>query len=179
MSVLDEMTKGLSASKARAAGPKLTPVGTEASPTKPSLVGIPEVPEVFLTNEAVKDVAFELRRMVGLLLDVAQGLDNLTGLATDRSAEEARSAKVEQAKELERQADEKARKVTTPETQEFAERMKELSAAAQAATFTSADATGGWTCPAHGAEAIHQLTSRKGRVYAACQVAGCGKFEKE
>lgn len=182
MGVLDDMTKGITERKGKAAGPKLTPVGTEASPTKPSQVGIPEVPEVFLTNEAVADVAKDLRKQAALLLSVAEGLDALTqqtSVPTENPREQAEAAQ---------KAEEKAADAT------FAENFAKLQAEAQAAVFTSADApadeepeapetpapaAGGWVCPDHGADKLKQLESRKGRQYIACQVAGCKLFEKE
>jgi hypothetical protein len=36
----------------------------------------------------------------------------------------------------------------------------------------------GWTCPAHGASALLQKTSPRGRAYLKCTAAGCAEFEK-
>lgn len=184
MGVLDDMTKGITERKAKAAGPRLTPVGTEASSTKPSL-GVPEVPEVFLTNEAIRDIAIDLRRQAGVLIEVADGLDRQTSLPT------ASEAPAVDAKAAEKEADAKAaaRKAQPKSTEEFADHLATITAEAQAAVFTSADApaaepeapvtpASGWTCPDHGDESLKQLTSRAKRLYMACQVAGCKHFEK-
>lgn len=189
MGVLDEMTKGITERKAAVAGPKLTPVGTEASPTKPS---IPEVAEVFLTNEAVADVAKDLRAKAALLIEVANGLDKLTSMGTEAQPDvKVEAAAAKKAAEVEGDKKAKARAVTTPETEAIIERLAAVKSKAQAEVFTAADAEteepeaptpavpDGWTCPTHGAKNLKQLESRKGRKYMACQTAGCGQFEKE
>lgn len=175
MGMLDEMTKGIKERKVEAAGPRLTPVGTEASPVKPS---IPEVKEVFLTNEAVTDIAKDLRKQAQLLLNVAEGLDQLTGTVHELPDV------VADAKAEERAADKKA-----AEREELGERMKRLTDEAQAAVYAAADAvteepvapkqTVGWECPKHPNDEPIRLTSRKGRSYLACDQVGCTQFEKE
>lgn len=198
MGVLDDMTKGITQRKAEAAGPRLTPVGVEGN-VKPSL-GIPDVPEVFLTNEAVKDIARDLRRQADILVTAANGLDNLTKEPTGEKADTKTAAK-DAVKEAEKAADAKHKaKQELPEVDiegdnegtEFDKRFADLKAEAIAAFFTSSDAepeptpesptitpaTGGWECPVHGAKSLKQLTSRAQREYMACQVAGCKKFEK-
>lgn len=201
MGVLDEMTKGITQRKAAATGPKLTPVGTEASPTKPSQVGVPDVPEVFLTNEAIRDIAKDLREQAATLIGVADGLDKLTQLDS-RGTVDPKVAAAEEQKAAERASDiaaaaraaakpTKAPKKAPPtSTEEFVEHLATISEEAKAAVFAAADAdtepepeapatpvADGWTCPEHGATNIEQLTSRKGRVYWACAEAGCGEFE--
>lgn len=189
MGVLDDMTKGINDRKVAAAGPRLTPVGTEASSTKPSLTGqLPDVPEVFLTNEALRDIAKDLRRQATVLVDVANGLDTHTGMATVET--EDNTAAVVKADE--KAADEKAaeRKAQPKSTEEFTEHLATIAAEAQASVFTSADAPAeepaaptttadGWVCPDHGDVTITQLTSRKGRAYRSCTTPGCKQFEKE
>lgn len=201
MGVLDDMTKGISGRKAEAAGPRLTPVGAENSPTKPSL-GIPEVPAVFLTNEAVRDMAFKLREYVGTLLTIAQGLDELTQLSTVPS--ESKQVAVEAVKAAEQVADKKAaqqrqtrkqRETTTPETEAIIARIADLKTTAQSAAFLDSDdpavdtvttgaaevsvAAGGWECPKHGGKFVRLTTSRQGRTYGICDEKSCENYEKE
>jgi len=201
MGVLDEMTKGITeqgimARKDKAAGPKLTPVGTEGSPVKPSLVGIPDVPEVFLTNEAVADISRDLRVQAATLITVADALDartaTLTGEQPDVKAEAKAAAKVAEKEADAKQADKPKRekKTTQPSTpEEFKDHLATITAEAKAAAFTAADApsvepeapvtpAAGWVCPEHGDQSLKQLTSRADRLYMACQVAGCKRFEK-
>lgn len=194
MGVLDEMTRGITERKAAAAGPKLTPVGTEASSTKPSL-GVPEVPEVFLTNEAIADIAKDLRAQAAQLVLVADGLDRLTAKpSTPPVDEKALAVEAKKAAEAEsdRKAAERESKKAPKSTEEFTEHLATISDEAKAAVFVAADATveevlpavrvtniDRWSCPDHGQENLKTLTSRKGRVYAACQTTGCGKFERE
>lgn len=194
MSVLQDMTKGILDTKATKAA-KLTPVAGETTTTVAQMAaGIPDIPQVFLTNEAVADVAKDLRRQAALLIDVADGLDILTAT---RTAAAPPDTTVEDTKAAEKAADEKARTtesgtVLTPEAQKLVDHMTELQASAKSATFASLDAgaeeepaaapeetaastTGGWTCPDHGGT-VQRLTSRKGRVYMAC--TECDQFEK-
>jgi hypothetical protein len=64
-----------------------------------------------------------------------------------------------------------------PDPVTFVEDFAAKSAAAQAATFKAPDEEpSGWTCSTHGAQSVTQLTSRKGREYAAC--LECEEFEK-
>ena len=197
MSVLQDMTKGILDTKATKAA-KLTPVAGETTTTVAQMAaGIPDIPQVFLTNEAVADVAKDLRRQAALLIEVADGLDILTATKTAVAPPD---TTVEDTKAAEKAADEKARTtgagtVLTPEAQKLVDHMTELQASAQSATFASLDAgaeepsqpmgnessadTGvaptGWVCPDHGGT-VQQLTSRKGRVYMAC--TECDQFEK-
>lgn len=194
MSVLNDMTKasmGIMQAKAAKAS-KLTPVAGESSMSvAQAALGIPEIPQVFLTNEAVRDVAVSLRAKAALLIEVADGLDLLTLMPTDRSANADRSTKVEQAKVAERAADERAATVLSPEAARFAANMKRLSAEAQAAAFTAVDdgadpepvapqpvVADGWNCPDHGGASLIDTVSRKGRAYRMCGVDGCERFEK-
>jgi hypothetical protein len=177
MGVLDDMTKGITARKAEKAGPTLTPVGTEASSTKPSQVGVPDVPEVFLTNEAIADIAKDLREKAAALITVADGLDVLTAKPSV-PVEDPKKVAAAEKKVAEKAADSK-----------FAAEYEAKQKAAQAATFTNLDdgasddepvtpAPGGWACPDHPGGKLQQLTSRKGRVYSACIETGCERFEK-
>lgn len=195
MSVLNDMTKGIMQTKADKAS-KLTPVAGESAMSVAqaavALLGIPEIPQVFLTNEAVRDVAADLRRQAALLISVADGLDIMTALSTVPQPD--RSADVEQTKVVERAADERAARVETPQAEEFAARMKRLSASAQAAAFAAADDDGtaepvapvtaapvpggGWACPDHGTQDLIPTVSRKKREYTMCGVEGCERFEK-
>jgi hypothetical protein len=219
MSVLQEMTAaaGIMTRKAGKAA-KLTPVAGETTLTVAAMAAalpIPEVPEVFLTNEAVADIAKDLRTQAATLISVADGLDKLTATKTAPPIDTAAREQAEQ-REAEKAADERAaaqfeaaqalQEAETPVEIEDAQQKFEAAFAAkseavQAATYADLDdtaaghalletpaqaarvqeavtvarPTGGWTCPTHGAT-VHQLTSRKGRVYMAC--TQCDKFEK-
>jgi len=170
-SVLAMMAKSITDKKG-AASAGLTPIAGEAQRGP----RIPDVPEVFLTNEAVIDVSLELRRLVGMLLDVATGLDRLTGKSSEAVVKvDTKAAK----KEAEKAADEAA---AEREAIQFTERFEQLQAEAQAATFVGTetlDESGqetldsGWTCPDHG-KAVEK-TSPKGRKYQGCPE--CRNFE--
>lgn len=170
MGVLDEMTKGVVERKAAKSGPKLTPVGTEASPLKPSQVGIPEVPEVFLTNEAVADIAKDLREQAAILVRVAEGLENLTATVRVESSDPLAEQKAK-----ERAADEKHAIPLTPQAQKLTENIAAIKAKAEAPK-PAAPVADGWSCPTHGVTDIKELTSRAGRAYRAC--GQCDQFEK-
>lgn len=88
----------LKADKSPGGKPSLTPVGTERK------VGIPDVPEVFLTNEAVAEVAADLRRQIALLTEAAEGLERLTGTGAEAVAPDEELER----KLFEREADRKA-----------------------------------------------------------------------
>jgi hypothetical protein len=180
-SVLDQMVAGTGQQK-RDKAATLTPVGTEkGGPLDPhfGVPRLPEVPEVFLTQEAIGDIAKDLRRQAGVLLDVADGLDRHLGREAHtiiRSSEAPSPDEVRAAqKELEKAADAAA---------QFAAQFSAQQAEAQAAVFqpapeaeaASGGSTSGWTCPTHGADFLNQLTSRKGRKYLACE--SCTEFEK-
>jgi hypothetical protein len=196
MGVLDDMTKGITERKAKATGPKLTPVGLESSPTKPSQK-LPDDIGPFLSNEAMCMAAKDLRKHAALLLEVAASIDGLTGLESEVT--ELASVTIAVAKKAEeRAADEKAREraaKAAPEPlpelgviveEDFTTRLDRLSTEAQVAVFANLDIVtetvprpAGWTCPDHGASTLKQLESRKGRKYMACQTSGCREFEKE
>lgn len=180
----------------------LTPVGTE----RKAPVGVPDVPEVFLTNEAIKDIANDLRRQAAVLLEAADGLDRLTGVA------EAAQPDMELEKKLfEREADRRAADRAAAEAgdkraerrvaeasplPDFEEHWKRISAEAQASAFggdlvpaarevfgddiiepaQSGSAKPGWVCPTHGDEAIRGMTSKSGRAFRLCTI--CRQFEK-
>ncbi len=187
MGMLDDMTKGITDRKAAAAGPKLTPVGVEANSTKPS-IGVPDVPEVFLTNEAIRDIAKDLRAQAALLIQVADGLDLRTTMST--TGEDAKVVAAETKKAVEQEGDRKAAARKQPKSsEEFAEHLAAITAEARAAAFTSADApaeepaapatpASGWTCTDHPTAATISLTSRKGREYRTCAVESCDEFQK-
>lgn len=58
----------------------------------------------------------------------------------------------------------------------FEEKVAAKATAAQAATFIREDESVGWVCPDHGKVEIR--TSKKGRGYRACPVAGCVEIER-
>lgn len=178
MGVLDDMTKGITERKAKAAGPSLTPVGTEASPVQPSR-GIPDVPEVYLSNEAVADIAKDLRTQAATLVAVADGLDKLTATPT-HTPPDLKAAAQAAAKAAEQKADAKAEA-------KFAADFAAKQQAAQASVYTALDESiandepaprkgDGWACPEHGTKSIANLTSKRGRAYRACKI--CEKFER-
>jgi hypothetical protein len=196
MGVLDDMTKGITERKAKATGPKLTPVGLESSPTKPSQK-LPDDIGPFMSNEAMHVAAKDLRKHAALLLEVAASIDDLTGLSStvifDPAAIAAALKRQEEA-EGDRKARERAAKAAPeplPELEaiveeDFATRLDRLSTEAQVAVFANLDIVtetvprpAGWACPDHGASTLKQLESRKGRKYMACQTAGCREFERE
>lgn len=143
----------------------LTPVGIE--PGGPlARAGIPDVPGVFLTNEALRDVALDLRTQAALLIAVADGLDQLTSLSSVR---EDKPAVIVPA--TAERAD------IPPPTVSFEEAYAAKSAAAQAATFGPAPDRD-WRCPQHPSADRKVLTSRKNRQYSACTVVGCQQEER-
>jgi hypothetical protein len=156
--VLDDMTKGITDRKAKAAGPKLTPVGTEASPTKPSITS--DLPGAFMAAEGLRDTAIDLRRKAEDLRrhadffeQVAAGLDEVSGFASTLQLD-AKATAAELKRQEEAEGDRKAREraaAAKPEVlpeldvdadiaEGFTERLDRLSKEAQAAVFTSADA---------------------------------------
>jgi hypothetical protein len=174
-SVLDQMTADVTAVKQAAA---LTPVGTEkGAPLPPNR--IPDVPEVFLTQEAVLDIAKDLRVQAATLIAVAEGLERqATGEVVAPPPD--KEAVVAAVKEAEAAADDRAA--------EFAASYAAQQQAAQAAVYGDAPAepervaaasgspASNWVCPEHGDKGLRDLTSKRGRAYRACTI--CSKFEK-
>lgn len=184
MGVLDEMTAGITQRKAAKAGPKLTPVGTEASPIKPS---IPNDTGVFMSNEELlsaarklRDMGAQLQPMTDLFVNIADALDELT---QQTSVPEVKVDKLAEQKAIEAAADAKHAQPKTSE--EFAEHLATISAEAKASTFTGPEpaapspvASDEWTCPDHGADNIKTLTKRpSGTTYRACMVEDCVESE--
>lgn len=100
MSTLDDMTSGASIRKYKEAT-TLTPVGLEKRDA-----GIPDLPGVFLANEALQAVAVDLRAQAAELIRIADGIDLHTGTTVDPLALRKR---LEQEKRLlEQEADRKA-----------------------------------------------------------------------
>lgn len=183
MTVLQDMTKGLMTTKATKAA-RLTPVAGESSTTVAQMaaaLAIPDVPEVFLTNEAVADIAKDLRRQAALLIEVADALDKRTGVPSERfDVKAVAQAAVKQA-EAEADARAAAEEPTPnaavlpevslddesvanvdpraydddeePEEEPFSARMKRLTAEAQASVFKAADDDGTAAEPVAPAEA--------------------------
>lgn len=199
MGVLDDMTKGITERKAKAAGSTLTPVGLEGSPTKPSLASV-KTPASFPNDvpvEEVRNIRDELVRQRDALSAVIDALSLQAGEPEAVKGEAEKAAAIE-AKLAEKEADRRAKDRKAAEagdekaakrvedSEEFDARMQRLSAEAQAAVFTAADAppstpvtpAAGWVCPEHGDEDIEHMTSRlRPAGYSACAVAGCGEFE--
>ena len=190
MSVLQDMTKGIAgteiAQRKAAKATKLTPVAGETPTTIQQMadrITIPDVAEVFLTKEAVADIARDLRRQAAVLIEVADGLDKYGDPILDTvAAEPAKVGKVE--KRLE----------GTDPVADFAKDFAAKSEAAKAATFASLDDgaadeevlpevhvtnVDGWVCPKHGDTDIVTLTSRNNRVYRSCNVPTCKQFERK
>ncbi len=177
-SVLDSMTSGImdrKAAKGERAG--LTPVPGE------SAARIPDIREVFLTNEAVVDVAKDLRAQAALLVQVADGLDRLTGTAAEvpTAAQVQQSARVEQ-RIMEQKADERVATLrendTPPPNQypDYAQLQREAQNAVFAPPATVGSAAEGWVCPVHGGMATEQKVSKKNRPYRVC--TKCPEFER-
>jgi hypothetical protein len=157
----------------------LTPVGTEKRPMERNR--IPDVPEVFLTQEAIMDIARDLRVQAATLILAAEGLEKHAGrVETEAERKNADDNDEADIKAAEQKAD-----------TAFAERFAEQQRAAQAATFAAQDApapepervtaasgapSSTWTCPEHGDKGLKDLTSKRGRAYRACTI--CAKFEK-
>lgn len=199
MSVLDDMTKGITERKAKAAGPKLTPVGTEASPTKPSIPA--DLPKRFMAGEELTEVARDLRARAEQLVAIADALDDYAG-SSSQPVVDTKAAAADAQREKEREADEKHRArlaeaeakkaaelpeldVDADVAEGFTERLERLSKEAQAAVFTAADdtaeepeKTAGWACPTHLRANLKTTTSRKGRTYSMCVAPGCDEFER-
>ena len=203
MGVLDDMTKGITDRKAKAAGPKLTPVGAETSPTKPSLertlpelkgdifpydggIGETAVFAIGHVRESLRNAAQFLGQIEECLQSIERAAGTTVGGEPKRDPMAWSEAHLVQ-KAREREADELARQVkavVTPE-ESFDERFARLSAAAVDSAFPNLDAESdapadapGWTCPKHGGGNVNRLTSRKGRAYYACGVPGCAEFER-
>lgn len=171
-SVLQEMTKGIVDRKAsKAAG--LTPVAGETTTSVADVAkrGIPDVPEVFLTNEAVADIARDLRSQAATLVAVADALDLHTDTITQPRAD-----RREDTKAAERAADAKiAERNGDKTTEEFAADFLAKQSAAQAATFTTdPPVTDGWDCPDHPGQ-WKALKARGGSTYRACTL--CERYE--
>lgn len=193
MGVLDEMTKGITDRKAEKSA-KLTPVGLENSPTKPSL-GIPDVPAVFLTAEAVADMAASLRAYGEQLIQIAddlKGYDPASGQvasAKDEAVEQKLAEKEADRRAADREAAAAGDKKAAART-EFAENFDRMKAEAQAAVYgedtvgephegnpNTPDVTDGWTCPTHGDEFIGSKTTRAGKTYRLCNEPTCDQYE--
>lgn len=189
-SVLDDMTKGITERKAAAAGPKLTPVGVEGN-VKPSLAVPSDLPGRYMAAEDLGQAAADLRKHAATLIATADAIDALIVETSQvKDGVDPKKAAAAALKAAEAAADAAAKE------RGFAKEFATLQEAAKAAVFAAADdtvgepidgnpntpevsATGGWQCPDHGDTDLKQLTSRKGRDYAACQAAGCRQFEKE
>lgn len=164
--VLDQMTAGITATK-QAASAGLTPVGTEkGGPLGGAATGAP--------------FPFDRTDMM------VQALDNIdrevAWLREALGAVKAVAPKPEDEKRARERAADAARAADAP-TNEFEERIADLSARAQAATFTDVDAPApasgnAWECPKHGTATLLLSKSRRGRDYYKCTTANCGRFQK-
>lgn len=188
MSVLQDMTRDIMTTKATRAS-KLTAVAGESGMTvAQAAAAIPDVPEVFLTNEAVIDIARDLRKQAASLIAIADALDAHTGAPSERF--DAKAHAISEQKAAEKAADLKHAKPDDG-AEEFGDRMKRLMEEAQAATLTAADDDGtaeepvapdepttGWVCPDHGAKSLTTVNPRKGDPYIMCGVGDCEQYEK-
>lgn len=179
----------------------LTPVGTERKAILPN-----DVPGVFMSNEALRDVAKDLRRQAQLLIDVADGIDELVGTEDpifEGVGDGRKRTDIET--RLEGSDPEPLGGYVTgqpqgqpvnPVVETFKAQFAAQTAAAQAATFkqpevdlvaeahrifdvvdaSSGSPAPGWVCPEHGDANIADLKSGKGRKYRACGI--CKQFEK-
>jgi len=196
------MTKGIAgteiAQRKAAKATKLTPVAGETPTTIQQMadrIAIPDVPEVFLTKEAVADIARDLRRQAAVLIEVADGLDKYGDPILDTvAAEPAKVGKVEKRLEGTDPLGDPLGAEAASAKSKFDKDFAAKSAAAQAATFASLDDgsadeevlpevhvtnVDGWVCPKHGDTDIVTLTSRNNRVYRSCNVPTCKQFERK
>lgn len=187
-SLLQQMTQGITAEsvmerKAERAT-KLTPVKGESTTSVGQMAaGLPDIEGHFLTKEELADIARDLRKKAATLIDVADGIDLVTGLPTVEVVKPA-----DNTKSKEKAADEAAAARKEASQAAFDQRLADQAAAAQAAAFASADdgadeepeapeapASGGnWVCPKHGDANIRVVQSRT-RTYRACE--SCDEFE--
>ncbi len=159
MSVLDEMTKGLSTRKGNAAS-VLTPVGVERP-----LATIPERVAAPFPNDMPRQVieggVREIRRQMKRIEEALAAIDEQLDVAPAPAEEPAVSQKT-----VEREADAK-----------FAAEYADKQAKAQAEAFT-AEPGSAWRCPKHKREFIRAAVSRTGREYDICDGDDCNEFEK-
>jgi len=218
MGVLDDMTKGITERKAKAAGPRLTPVGTEASPTKPSQLTLPELKgDIFPYDGGIGETARSsiqnireslsvITQYGGQIEECLQSIEREAGITVGGPPKRDLFANPKALAEKKREQESEKRfqewRATHPEPKivavepevegDFNARLTRLSDEAQAQAFAQLRVksespfndlphelvTQGWLCPKHGAQSLNKLTSRKGREYTACKVAGCTEFEK-
>lgn len=143
LSMLDQMASGVMERKeAAAARAKLTPVKGERAPTP----GLPDVPEVFLTNEVLANRADSLRAYAATLIEVADGIDVIIERAANPVLRIVADDEGVDVKAAEKEADAKAAarkaakdKPLTPETTaaEFADKQAAQQAEAQEQAFAT------------------------------------------
>lgn len=177
--VLDDMVAGIMGKKAEKAA-KLTPVGTEASKFPR------DVPGQLMAAEEMKAIATHLRNNAATLIEIANGLDVLTGEPSAVIEDAKRRMEVEQ-RLKEREADRRVADAAAAEAgdkraqvrvaaavedeESFADRQRRIADEAQRAIF-------GWSCPTHGNDQVLDRTSPKGRQYRVCAVPNCKEFER-
>ena len=161
MSVLDEMTKGLSTRKGNAAS-VLTPVGVERP-----LATIPERVAAPFPNDMPRQVieggVREIRRQMKLIEEALAAIDEQLDVAPEPPVI---VDSITAQKTVEREADAK-----------FAAEYADKQAKAQAEAFT-AEPGSAWRCPKHKREFIRAAVSRTGREYDICDGDDCNEFEK-
>lgn len=173
-SVLDRMTADILTRK-EAKATTLTPVGMERNGPLAGLRTSAPFPNDN-PQEVAQQALIDLDRVLDHLTQARTALADLAGTTSTTPVAEAEAAREEQRKK-EREADEK-----------FADRLARLQDEAKEQVFggkpepeptVESVAPGtGWTCPTHGDQKLKVLTSGKGRVYTACIVEGCTRFEK-
>ena len=194
MSVLDDMTKGISEAKALKST-KLTPVGAENEPTKPSLAGRHEAPFPYddsdMTQGAIRDGLKVLALLQTHVDFIGKGLIELAklyGIDPDQSPINMPARQVDRTIrpiQIDPLGPDGANAAPVQESEDFSERYKAQQAAAQADVFAAptnimpSPDRSGWTCPVHGDVALVELESKRTkRKYRSCKATNCLEFEK-
>lgn len=189
-SVLDAMTAGIldrKAGKSVKAG--LTPVkGEQQASTpapldrNPASVGGDVFPYDGGLIEQVAHVHRQVRMNLATMEEAMRSIERACGLPEGGAVVETKASSAERERleqqAREREADERVRKqreMEAPVEEPFPDRYKRLQEEAQSSAFAGSAAPG-WACPTHGASAVEQKTSRKGRTYRVC--SKCPEFEK-
>ena len=177
---LDLMTAQIMGRKANAAV-KLTAVSGEVQATHTQRM--PNDVGVFMSNETLHEHAKALRKFAADAIAIADGIDKMLAADLDPSTDEKPVDLAAEKKKREREADAAALERAAIQTEggdqaEFDQRLAELQADAEKATFKEPDAIAigtaedqgedivGWLCPIH--DKFEVRKSRGGREYRGC-----------
>jgi hypothetical protein len=185
----DIVENGIMSRKASKAS-KLTPVAGETGMTVAQAAVLPNDIGLFMSNEAITIHAQALRKFASDAIIIADGLDAMVGESSAPKVDEKKAA-VEAKVTAEKAADARIAAEEEATGESFSDRMKRLTASAQASAFKAADdggseneadgdaeATSGWECPEHGDLNLTTLTPRKGEPYLMCGIGDCEQFEQ-